>query len=242
MSGLFHSLLSKKHAEPECLTAQGIAARLERMFSEAASYIIIVSPYIKLNLRLRDILGEKKKAGVDITIIHKGPFTATDIATRHFQRSNLHAACFLTEKAALIGSMNLYDYSQVNNDELGIYMEKEDFPGTYATIHAEAQRLCRDFTPPPPAAKTRPARSGRKQVSLERGKYYSPEEMKKFFAFENDHPGDKKRQCRAVFVVQKPLHQPGRGWHPLLSGPEHRHGDAVAHLREQDPVRLLRAS
>ena len=72
MSGLFHSLLSKKHAEPECLTAQGIAARLERMFSEAASYIIIVSPYIKLNLRLRDILGEKKKAGVDITIIHKG--------------------------------------------------------------------------------------------------------------------------------------------------------------------------
>lgn len=61
MSGLFHSLLSKKHAEPECLTAQGIAARLERMFSEAASYIIIVSPYIKLNLRLRDILGEKKK-------------------------------------------------------------------------------------------------------------------------------------------------------------------------------------
>ena len=88
MSGLFHSLLSKKHAEPECLTAQGIAARLERMFSEAASYIIIVSPYIKLNLRLRDILGEKKKAGVDITIIHKGPFTATDIATRHFQRSN----------------------------------------------------------------------------------------------------------------------------------------------------------
>ena len=69
------------------------------------------------------------------------------------------------------------------------HMEKEDFPGTYATIHAEAQRLCRDFTPPLPAAKTRPARSGRKQVSLERGKYYSPEEMKKFFAFENDHPG-----------------------------------------------------
>ena len=139
MSGLFHSLLSKKHAEPECLTAQGIAARLERMFSEAASCIFIVSPYIKLNLRLRDILGEKKKAGVDITIIHKGPFTATDIATRHFQRSNLHAACFLTEKAALIGSMNLYDYSQVNNDELGIYMEKEDFPGPYVTIHARRE-------------------------------------------------------------------------------------------------------
>ncbi len=122
MSGLFHSFLSKKHAEPECLTAQGIAARLERMFSEAASYIIIVSPYIKLNLRLRDILGEKKKAGVDITIIHKGPFTATDIATRHFQRSNLHAACFLTEKAALIGSMNLYDYSQVNKRMSGIHL------------------------------------------------------------------------------------------------------------------------
>lgn len=189
MSGLFHSLLGKKHAEPECVTTAGITARLEHMFSKAEDFIILISPYITLSLRLRDILSEKKKAGVDIIIVHKGDFAATDIPTRHFQRSNLHATCFLTEKAALVGSMNLYDYSQVNNDELGIYLEKKDFPGTYETIHAEAQRLCRDFTPPLPAARTRPARSSRKQASLERGKYYSPEKMKKFFAFEDDHPG-----------------------------------------------------
>lgn len=53
MSGLFHSLLSKKHAEPECLTAQASPPVWNAWFSEAASYIIIISPYIKLNLRLQ---------------------------------------------------------------------------------------------------------------------------------------------------------------------------------------------
>ena len=116
MSGLFHSLLSKKHAKPECLTAQGIAARLERMFSEAASYIIIVSPYIKLNLRLRDILGEKKKAGVDITIIHKGPFTATEHTASRIPFFN--------------GTRKIFSFSRKSHTacepSIGIVMKKPD--------------------------------------------------------------------------------------------------------------------
>ena len=35
-------------------------------------------------------------------------------------RKNLHAKCYLNEKEALLTSMNLYEYSQEHNDEMGI--------------------------------------------------------------------------------------------------------------------------
>ncbi len=38
---------------------------------------------------------------------------------------NLHAKCYLNEKAAIITSMNLYDFSQVNNNEMGVYTKLE---------------------------------------------------------------------------------------------------------------------
>ncbi|WP_300719129.1 hypothetical protein [uncultured Desulfovibrio sp.] len=185
MSGLLHSLLGTKQSEPEFVTTHGIAAHLETMFYDARSFIIIISPYIRLSLRIRDILDEKKKSGIPITIVHKEPFTPVDIASKRFQRSNLHAKCFLTEQAALIGSMNLYDYSQVNNDELGIYITKEDFPNTYEKMYAEANRLCRNFLLPKSNQKEN---TSKYTVQLERGKRYSQEEMRNLFAFMDDYP------------------------------------------------------
>ena len=39
---------------------------------------------------------------------------------------NLHAKCYLNEDTALITSMNLYDYSEQNNREMGIEVKKSD--------------------------------------------------------------------------------------------------------------------
>lgn len=37
---------------------------------------------------------------------------------------NLHAKCYLNEAACIIGSLNLYDFSQVNNNEMGVWIDK----------------------------------------------------------------------------------------------------------------------
>jgi len=42
-----------------------------------------------------------------------------------FTCKNLHAKCYLNENTAIITSMNLYDYSQTHNREIGIKVEKE---------------------------------------------------------------------------------------------------------------------
>ena len=42
-----------------------------------------------------------------------------------FECKDLHAKCYLNENTAIITSMNLYDYSQTHNREVGIKIDKE---------------------------------------------------------------------------------------------------------------------
>ncbi len=56
---------------------------------------------------------------------------------------DLHAKCYLNEKEAIITSMNLYEFSQVNNNEMGIYIEKEKDPEIYKDVLEEVNRLIR---------------------------------------------------------------------------------------------------
>ena len=56
---------------------------------------------------------------------------------------DLHAKCYLNESEAIITSMNLYEFSQVNNHEMGIYIDKNVDPELYKDICDEAQRLIR---------------------------------------------------------------------------------------------------
>ena len=44
---------------------------------------------------------------------------------------NLHAKCYLSEDAAIITSMNLYEFAQRNNDEMGIYVSRSQEPALY---------------------------------------------------------------------------------------------------------------
>jgi len=50
---------------------------------------------------------------------------------------NLHAKCYLNENTAIIASMNLYQYSQQNNREMGIKVEKKEEPDLYNDILKE---------------------------------------------------------------------------------------------------------
>ena len=55
--------------------------------------------------------------------------------------SSLHAKCYINENEAIVTSMNLYSFSQQNNDEMGIYVTKQDDPKLYEDISTEVQRL-----------------------------------------------------------------------------------------------------
>ena len=56
---------------------------------------------------------------------------------------NLHAKCYLNEELAIITSLNLYEFSQVNNNEMGVLIRRSDDAELYKDTYEEAQRIIR---------------------------------------------------------------------------------------------------
>ena len=133
------------------LTTTGISFHLENIVKDAKEKLILISPYLQINERLRQLLDDKDREKIDIRVIYgKNQLQPSEndwLKSKHFvrlsYRKNLHAKCFMNESEALITSMNLYEYSQVNNDEMGVLVTKtEDFP-LYTSVYEEAMRLIR---------------------------------------------------------------------------------------------------
>ena len=56
---------------------------------------------------------------------------------------NLHAKCYLNESECIISSLNLYEFSQVNNNEMGISVRKYEDDEVFKDAYEEAQRIIR---------------------------------------------------------------------------------------------------
>ncbi len=163
------------------ITTQGINYYLDECLKKAQKEIILIAPYIKIEPRLREILMERKSKGVKIVIVCREQElrdSLSDIATLLLDRPTLHAKCYLTESAAIITSLNLYTFSQINNDEMGLVIHKERNESLYNDIKDEALRLCH-------AGNTRVCKeeSTQQQGVLQLGKEYEQEELNAFFGF-----------------------------------------------------------
>ncbi|MCI0559210.1 MAG: phospholipase D family protein [Nitrososphaera sp.] len=133
------------------LTTSGITFHLEELIKSAKERLILISPFLKVNERLRQLIEDKDRDKIDIRVIYGKnelqPEENNWLKSKAFVRSsfckNLHAKCFMNESEALITSMNLYEFSQVNNEEMGILVSKADNPSLYASVYEEAMRLIR---------------------------------------------------------------------------------------------------
>ena len=140
----------------EFLTTTSISAELEKLIKSAREEITLISPYLKVNPRLQGFIRDADMRRVRLTVIYgKRDMQDTErewingLATppETWFVPNLHAKCYLNENAAIITSMNLYEFSQQNNDEMGIYVSGTQDPSLYKEIKEEALRLRRTATP-----------------------------------------------------------------------------------------------
>jgi hypothetical protein len=124
---------------------------LEELIKGARERLIIISPFLKFNDRMRELLEDKDRMKIDVRIVYGkselAPQEINWLSRLHFVRTsfcqNLHAKCYLNERYAIITSMNLYDFSQVNNNEMGVFVDRDEDPGLYRNTYEEAQRLIR---------------------------------------------------------------------------------------------------
>jgi len=124
---------------------------LEEMIKHSRERMIIISPFLRFNDRIKELLEDLDRLKVDVRIVYgKSELAPPEInwlKTLEYVRTsfceNLHAKCYLNEGEAIVTSMNLYEFSQVNNNEMGILVKRDEEPELYREIFDEAQRLIR---------------------------------------------------------------------------------------------------
>ena len=135
----------------EFLTTAGLTSAIETVIRKANDKVTIISPYIKISKTYYERLVEAEKRKVGITIV----FGKEDLQEDQddllggfdnlllYFCDNLHAKCYMNEDTAIIASMNLYEYSQVNNREMGVLVKRNEDGSLYKDIIQEVDSIIR---------------------------------------------------------------------------------------------------
>ncbi len=133
------------------LETQAISSELLKIIKDAKEKIILVSPYLKVNSQIQERLKTKGRMGTlsEIVIVYgKTELKQSQLEwikeiadIKLYEKPNLHAKCYVNEERAVICSMNLYDYSQQNNIEMGLLITKEHDKEAYAELIEEINNI-----------------------------------------------------------------------------------------------------
>lgn len=133
------------------LDTTGVSYHLQQLINKANERLFLISPFLKINERIKQSLEDKNRLKIDIRVIYgknelqleENNWLKSQTNIRSSFCKDLHAKCYLNESEAIITSMNLYEFSQVNNNEMGIYVVKDTDPTLYNEIYEEVKRLIR---------------------------------------------------------------------------------------------------
>lgn len=116
----------------EFLTTSGTSYNIENIIIEAKSKLVLVSPYLQISKTLYERLKDAANKNVMIKIIYGKdelkPNERNSLAelknVELFFFQNLHAKCYFNETKMVITSMNMYEFSEKTNREMGVLIER----------------------------------------------------------------------------------------------------------------------
>lgn len=117
----------------EFLTTSGTSYHIENIIIGANKKLVLVSPYLQISKTLLERLKDASNRGVAVKIIYgKNELNVNQKNALESLKNlellfleNLHAKCYFNEKEMVITSMNMYEFSEKNNREMGVYITKE---------------------------------------------------------------------------------------------------------------------
>ncbi|MEX2110731.1 MAG: phospholipase D family protein [Gemmatimonadaceae bacterium] len=118
----------------EFLTTHGTAFQIENVIVGAKKRLTLISPFLKLSKTLAERLQDAARRSVRITIVfgkkdlerEQEDLLAALTGARLFFLPNLHAKCYFNEDRMVITSMNMYEFSEKHNREMGVLLEAGD--------------------------------------------------------------------------------------------------------------------
>ncbi len=117
----------------EFLTTNGTSYNIENIIIGARKKLVLVSPYLQISKTFYERLRDASNRGVSIKIIYGKdelkPNEKNSLAElKNLELlffENLHAKCYFNESEMVITSMNMYEFSEKNNREMGVLISRK---------------------------------------------------------------------------------------------------------------------
>jgi phosphatidylserine/phosphatidylglycerophosphate/cardiolipin synthase-like enzyme len=129
----------------EVLDTSKLNDEIVRMFQNDKK-LIIISPFISISEDLIKILSSSD--GI-IYLFCRENDKINNLKqklknVRFYFNNNLHAKIYSSENNTIITSLNLYEYSQINNYEIGLMFNNNDFSELYNQLKSELKILFKE--------------------------------------------------------------------------------------------------
>lgn len=130
------------------LDTQGMSNALNEIIKNAQKELFLVSPYLRFSQLVYDRLCQATRQDVTVHIIYgKSELHPLELAKLQslkvnlYFKENLHAKCYLNENYALVGSMNLHQYSETHNEEMGVLLHNYRDSKAYQACFSQVQYI-----------------------------------------------------------------------------------------------------
>jgi len=131
------------------LTSRGTTLEIENIINKATSGLVLISPFIRIPGSLFQNLKAADQRGMKISIVYGKnqlePNTLKQLKelknAKLYFLSNLHAKCYFNEQSMVITSLNLYDFSEQNNREMGVLINKQEDQEVFTDAVREARMI-----------------------------------------------------------------------------------------------------
>lgn len=135
----------------EFFTTRGLSYHIDEIIKNGEGFIILVTPYLKFSKTLYERLQTIVNKGVELSIVYgKAQLTneqeklVNQLGCNIFFKENLHAKCYINQSEAIICSMNLHSFSEANNIEMGVKLDKRRDKAAYEDCLLEVQELIKN--------------------------------------------------------------------------------------------------
>ncbi len=129
------------------LTTDGISSEITNIIRNARSQVTLITPYLKLSDTLFERLKDADRQSKKINLVYGKDDLKPDEKSKLQQLANLslyfskdlHAKCYYNEECMVIASMNLHEYSQQHNKEMGVLLSLKDDHDVFNEALTEAK-------------------------------------------------------------------------------------------------------
>jgi hypothetical protein len=124
---------------------------LEEIIRLARDRLVLISPVLKLNDRVKELLADKNQRKIEVHLAYEKndlePEEINWLRALSFIRTsfcrNLHAKCYLNEQFCIVSSLNLHELSNAKSNEIGVLISCNEDAELFQSLSDEADRIIR---------------------------------------------------------------------------------------------------